>query len=179
MAKEIPPPEEKKAAPEPVAKKGVPLKKLLIIGVPVFLVQLAVLFFVASKYLSGAPSTASAATTEAGSHHDNPEAEGEQAVQHMFVVKDMIVNPAGTNGSRFLLVTIGFESSSAEGVKELERKEIQLRDILNTVLTAKSLDELASVGQREELRTEIQARSGELVKVGSVTNVYFSKFIIQ
>jgi flagellar FliL protein len=97
----------------------------------------------------------------------------------MFVVKDMIVNPAGTNGSRFLLVTIGFESSSAEGVKELERKEIQLRDILNTVLTAKSLDELASVGQREELRTEIQARSGELVKVGSVTNVYFSKFIIQ
>jgi len=41
------------------------------------------------------------------------------------------------------------------------------------------LDELASVERREDLRTEIQTKVGSLVKAGSVTNVYFSKFIIQ
>lgn len=97
----------------------------------------------------------------------------------MFIVKDLIVNPAGTNGTRYLLLTVGIEASTSEGVKELEKKEIQVRDALNTVLTTKGLDELASVERREDLRTEIQTKVGSLVKAGSVTNVYFSKFIIQ
>ena len=97
----------------------------------------------------------------------------------MFVVKDLIVNPAGTNGTRFLLITVGFETSTPEGAKEMERKEIQVRDALNSVLTTKGLDELANIAEREQLRGEILAKASEIVKSGSVSNVYFSKFIIQ
>ena len=54
-----------------------------------------------------------------------------------------------------------------------------MRDILNTVLTSKGLDELVDVHQREALRTEIAEKINALLKNGSLSSVYFSKFIIQ
>ena len=95
------------------------------------------------------------------------------------MVKDLIVNPAGTNGTRFLLTTVGFEVTTPETQKELEAKEVQVRDILNTVLTGKGLDELVDVSQRETLRAEIAEKINALLKNGTLSSVYFSKFIIQ
>ena len=103
----------------------------------------------------------------------------EDPAQRIFVVKDLIVNPAGTNGTRFLLTTIGFEVSSPQAKIELEAKEVQLRDVLNTILTSKGMDDLVDVQKREILRREISAQVGELVRQGNLANVYFSKFIIQ
>lgn len=181
MAKEPTHEEEKSAQPEQ-PKKALPIKKLVMIGIPVFLVQIIVLFFVATKFVGGGQSghggAASAAQAEQGKEGESG-GEGEGAGSHMFIVKDLIVNPAGTNGTRFLLITVGFETSTVEGAKEMERKEIQVRDALNSVLTSKTLDDLANVQQREELRGELLAKASELVKSGTVSNVYFSKFIIQ
>lgn len=181
MAKETPSTEQKPAVAAPPSKP-ISIKKLLIVGVPVFLVQLGILFFVATKFVSGpssgTPQGQAGASAPAESGTAAKGEEGAEAGARMFIVKDLIVNPAGTNGTRYLLLTIGIEASTSEGVKELEKKEMQVRDALNTVLTTKGLDELASVERREDLRTEIQTRVGGLVKAG-VTNVYFSKFIIQ
>lgn len=185
MATDVPAKEQAQAA---VAEsKGLPLKKLLIIGIPVFLVQLVVLFFLATKFFGPSSQTQHPATSgsEREAESKEPSNEGgregakEGAEQSIFVVKDLIVNPAGTNGSRFLLLTVGFETSTPEGAKELEKREIQVRDALNTILTAKALDELSGNDRREALRGEIQAKVGELLKGGAITNVYFSKFIIQ
>ena len=182
MAKE-PNPKEEESAPVPTPAKALPLKKIIMIGVPVFLVQVVVLFFVATKFVGGGSASShpsQPAAEQAADGEKGGEKEGaEGAASHMFIVKDLIVNPAGTNGTRFLLLTVGFETSTVEGEKELERKEIQVRDALNSVLTSRTLDELASVAQREQLRGDILAKASELVKTGSVTNVYFSKFIIQ
>jgi flagellar FliL protein len=184
MAKESPMEQSAQAGPAVKAeKKPLISKKLILFGVPVFLVQLIVVYFVVGKFV--APSANSAkegGKTEESKEHAKAgegEAGGEPAVQNIFVVKDMIVNPAGTNGTRFLLTTVGFEISNAEGKKELENKEVQVRDALNTVLTSKALDELIDVSLREELRVEISQKVGDLVKSGNLTNVYFSKFIIQ
>lgn len=184
MATEAPKQDQQQASAQ-AAKGGIPMKKLLIIGVPVFLVQLAVLFFLATKFLgpsSGAaaskePETKTESKGESKGGGGKEGAEGEAS--SMYVVKDLIVNPAGTNGTRFLLLTVAFETSTPESEKELEKREIQVRDMLNSVLTSKGLDELANVERREELRGEIQAKVGEILKSGAITNVYFSKFIIQ
>ncbi|HTX99584.1 MAG TPA: flagellar basal body-associated FliL family protein [Bacteroidota bacterium] len=185
MAKEPNPTEKPKEQPAE-AKKPLPLKKLIMIGVPVFLVQIVVLFFVATKFVGGGTSGANGAGNAAQGKESSKEAEasdekegGEGAGSHMYVVKDLIVNPAGTNGTRFLLITVGFETSTVEAAKEMERKEIQVRDALNSVLTTKGLDELANVAQREQLRGEILGKASEIIKSGTVSNVYFSKFIIQ
>ncbi len=185
MAKEPTPTEQSSSQPAE-AKKALPLKKLIMIGVPVFLVQIVVLFFVATKFVGGGSAShtgqpGAESTKEAAKEAESGDEKegGEGAGSHMFVVKDLIVNPAGTNGTRFLLITVGFETSTVEGAKEMERKEIQVRDALNSVLTTKGLDELANIAQREQLRGEILAKATELVKSGTVSNVYFSKFIIQ
>jgi flagellar FliL protein len=94
-------------------------------------------------------------------------------------VKDLIVNPAGTNGTRFLLTTVGFEVTTPEGLKELETKDVMVRDALNTILTSKDLATLVNVEGREALRKEIEEKVGSLLRTGTLTNVYFSKFIIQ
>jgi flagellar protein FliL len=161
------------------AKKegGLPVRKLLMFGVPVFVVQLVVVYFVMTRFASPAPAgeTGQAASEVKGSH----EAASESGEQNIYVVKDVIVNPAGTNGTRFLLTTIGFEVTTGEGKRELENKDVQVRDMLNSILTSKDLSALVNAEGREPLRQEISQKVGELIRKGSLTNVYFSKFIIQ
>jgi len=176
MAKEQDSPEAKgkEQGGAPVVKQPLNIKKLLIIGVPVFLVQLAAIYFLMVKFIApgGAPTADSGKAADAKESAEHP-------AQSIFVIKDIIVNPAGTNGTRFLLTTIGLEVTTPEAEKDLEKKEVQVRDVLNSVLTSKGLDELVNVEQREALRAEIFQKVGELVKPGSLANVYFSKFIIQ
>jgi flagellar FliL protein len=168
---------EKEETPEakPASAQPAPKQKLLIYGGAVFVLQLVVIYFVVAKFIMPAsPHQESEKVNEATEKEKT-----ETVEQHIFVIKDLIINPAGTNGTRFLLTTIGFEVSTAEAAKELETREIQLRDILNTILTSKGLDDLANAQQREELRTEIAAKARELVRNTELKNVYFSKFIIQ
>ncbi len=169
-------------APPPVAPapSGLPLKKLIIIGVPVFVVQFVLVYFLVAKFLVSAPPAGTEAVEKTEATEEESKEHGEAAQeQQLYVIKDIIINPAGTNGTRFLLMTIGFEVSNAEAKAEIERKEFQVRDILNTILSAKGLAELSTPDRREELRVEIQTKVGELVKSGKMKNVYFSKFIIQ
>ncbi len=174
MNKEIPAPTaapQSQNAPAP----GIPLKKLIAIGIPVFIAQFVAIYFIAGKMM-GNPSSSAAplATAKAAEQHSAaPEAD------QLYVVKDLIVNPAGTNGTRFLLTTIGFEVTTAEARQELETKDVQLRDVLNSILTSKALPELVNVDQRPKLRDEIMEKVSALVKTGTMKNVYFSKFIIQ
>ena len=177
MAKEAPAPDPKQPAGTPAApqeKAGMPMKKILMIGVPVILIQLVVVYFLIVKFF--APSPADAVV--------EPAAGGEQAhaetdVPQIVVIKDVIINPAGTNGSHLLVTSIGLEVPTAESKAELEQKEVQTRDILVTVLTGKRMDELTTPEQKEALRKEIQQKIDEILKTAKLRKVYFSKFIIQ
>lgn len=176
MAKETQPPEQSKTppvAPAPAPAGATPMK-LAAIGIPVFLVQLAVVYFLVVKFVAPSAGAAPAEPAKAAETKESAD-----AAKSIFVVKDVIVNPAGTNGTRFLLTTVGFEINSAEREKDLEKKEVQVRDVLNTVLTGKGLDELVRPDQREALRKEIFQKVAEMLPAGTLTNVYFSKFIIQ
>jgi flagellar protein FliL len=165
----------------PEKEGGVPMKKLIMIGVPLFLVQVVAIYFIVTKVL--APAPAAAGTTSAPVEHvegkHGGEGGSEEHAENIYIVKDLIVNPAGTNGTRFLLTTVGFGVTTVEAKTELEEKDTQVRDALNTILTSKDLVALSSIADRETLRTEITRKVAELVKRGTLTNVYFSKFIIQ
>lgn len=164
--------------PQEAPKEQVPfsLRKLVLFGVPVFLVQLVVVYFVTVKFIAPSHATQDMASAGSVEHVESSSLDPEQQI---FLLKEVLVNPAGTNGTRFLLTSIGFEVSSLEAKLELEKKEVQVRDMMNTVLTSKSLAELIDYQKREDIRSEIMQRVGELVKSGALKKVYFSKFIIQ
>lgn len=173
-------------------KSGGMMKKLLIFGVPAFLVQLVVIYFLTAKFV--VPMTLQSqigkiskletkpqdgekgATSDESSDEDDTE---EPKVQQVYVVKDLIINPAGTNGQRYLLTTIAFNVSSEAALKELEGKELLVRDMLNSILTSKTMDQLIDVSQRETLREEIQKKAREILNRGKVKGVYFSKYVVQ
>jgi flagellar FliL protein len=177
MAKEFSPqnqPAAQNAAPAPAPSPSFFSKKTLMIGIPVFIVQLAVVYFLMAKFIAAPPHA------DAVAQKTEEEAQkGEAVTQNIFLIKDVIINPAGTNGTRFLLTTVGIEVSTPEAQQELEKKEVQVRDLLNSILTSKGLNDLVSIDQREVLRGEISKKVGELLKSGKLRNVYFSKFIIQ
>jgi flagellar basal body-associated protein FliL len=192
MAKEAVPSDSKGKPDQPAATAAAPAKggfslKTILIASAVFLVQIAVLYFLVVKFMAPARAGGHETTadkTEAGDAKNGEgkkggkgEAETDEAL--IFVVKDLIVNPAGTNGTRFLLTTIGIEVGSAESMKELEKKEVMVRDAFTNILTAKSLPELTDATRRENIRTEIFDKIGGMLKSGKPKNIYFSKFIIQ
>lgn len=175
--------ENPEAAPATADKGGMSIKKLIMFGVPVFLIQLVLVYFLITQVIAPAPSShdEAAAAAPASGHGEKEEGgQGEAGAEtKIYVVKDVIVNPAGTNGTRFLLTTVGFEVTTLEAEKELEAKDVQVRDALNSVLTTKTLGVLSLPENRDSLRLEITQRVGKLIRSGSLTNVYFSKFIIQ
>ena len=177
MAKDFMPPDAKaqQAAPVPVLppQPGMGLKKILMIGIPVILVQIVIIYFLVTKYFAPGSAQASAATAT-----EEKSGEGEQTTQ-IVVVKDIIVNPAGTNGNRLLVTTIGLEVPTIDAKTELEQKEVQTRDVLVTILTGKTLEDLTSPEQRDALREEIGRKVNKLLRSSKLKNVYISKFIIQ
>ena len=179
MAKDTatPDPKAAQAAPAPAAKEGFTMKKILMFGVPIILVQVVLIYFIITKFM--APSVAQGGQPTAAAEHDDKKGEGGEQTTQIVVIKDVIVNPAGTNGSRLLVTTVGFEVPTAEAKTELEQKEVQTRDVLVTILTGKRLEELTAPEQRETLREEISQRVSKLLRNGKLKNVYISKFIIQ
>jgi flagellar FliL protein len=180
MAEETPVTEQAKPATR--EKKPGKIKKILVFGVPAFLVQVVLIYFLTAKFV--VPMTMHRV------EYDPPDAEGQKHApassesssskeQYIYVVKDLIINPAGTNGQRYLLSTIAFNLSSEDAMKSLERKEMAVRDMLNSVLTSKTMDQLIDVTKRENLRQEIAAKATEMVEKGKLQSVYFSKYIVQ
>jgi flagellar protein FliL len=177
MAKEPIPADQKPEASASTASQkatSFSMKKMLMFGVPIFLVQVVVIYFLVTKFIF--PSGA----TQAAEKKAEPEVEKkEELVREVYVVGDLIVNPAGTNGTRFLLTTVGVEVDSPQTKTELEKKDIQVRDALISILTSKGLDQLGRIDQRDLLRSEIAQKIGDLLTSGKPKNVYFGKFIIQ
>ncbi len=166
--------QEATAPAPPPAAKSFPVKKVLVFGIPVFLVQVILLYFLATKFIFPPGTTQAAEESPARAAEKT-----EEPVRQVYVVSDLIVNPAGTNGTRFLLTTIGIEVDSQQARMELEKKDIQVRDALISILTSKGLDQLVRVEQREALRGEIASKIGEILRSGKPKSVYFGKFIIQ
>ena len=188
MAKTSASPEQSApASAEAATAQKLPIKKLIIFGVPLLIVQLVIVYFLITKFLAPSPQASSGTeaqrtgekSAEGKEGHDSAK-EGEEGSEgRIYVVKDLIVNPAGTNGTRFLLTTVGFEVTTAEALKELENKDVMVRDALNTILTSKDLATIVNIEGRESIRKEIEAKIGGILRGGALTNVYFSKFIIQ
>jgi flagellar FliL protein len=152
------------------------VKKLVLLGIPLFLLQLGLAYVVMVKFVVPTAAVEASAPEADSTHGEHADGDREQQLFHL---KEVLVNPAGTNGTRFLLTSIGFEVSSLQAKQELERKEVQLRDIMNSILTRKTLPELIDYQKREEMRSEIMQEVSGLLKSGIIKKVYFSKFIVQ
>lgn len=108
--------------------------------------------------------------------HGGEEAAPEETV---YTVKDIIVNPAATGGSRFLSVSVSFDLGSADQVAEFKTKEPVIRDALITILASKTVGQLTDPREKEIIRVQIRKRVMQLMATEELAGVYFTDFVLQ
>lgn len=162
--------------------------KVFIIGLPLFIVQLVVIYFITANFLlSRWSSQAETVSEESATEevHGEKKAKkkakkGEEAEgKFFFSVEDIIINPAGTNGQRLMLASVGFAVATEEEKKALEEKQVLLKDIVISTLSSKTLQELNQVGYKDSLKVQLMNTITERMSELEVSDIYFSKYIIQ
>jgi len=98
---------------------------------------------------------------------------------HIFEVGDVIVNPAGTGGTRFLSASVGFEVENQETMDLFKSRQPQIKDALITILGSKNIEQLTDMKQKEIARLQIKKRVAQLLETDELVAVYFTDFVIQ
>jgi len=168
----------------PETKKDGINMKVILFGLPIFIVQLIVVYFVTANILlnkvqgTAAPSD-STAVDQGEKAGENAEQKGKpSAGNFLYSVDDMIVNPAGTNGDQLLLTSIAFDLASPEAEKIIKEKEIVVKDMIISVLSSKTIVQLNNTLYKDTLRAEISKKLQTNLPQIKVNKVYFSKYII-
>ncbi|MFZ1290318.1 MAG: flagellar basal body-associated FliL family protein [Melioribacteraceae bacterium] len=181
---------KKEAKSEKPAKKGFNFK-IILIGLPLFIVQLVLVYFITANFLvKSAPASSEKHEGENVEHSESDEAEESEDSEHsgegeegksatqIFSIEDLIINPAGTSGQRLLLLSVGFGVANEEKATLLKDNEIVIKDMILNSMSQKSLSELSRVELKDSLKIEIANQVNKLLPKANIKNVYFSKYVL-
>lgn len=105
--------------------------------------------------------------------------EGEAPAKNVHTLDNLVLNPAGSNGTRFLLLTIALEVKNETVLEDMKVRDAELRDAVLAALGGKSVEQLAEMSARDALKSELRDVAAKLFKPGAVKRVYFPQFVIQ
>jgi flagellar FliL protein len=92
---------------------------------------------------------------------------------------DLIVNPAYSGGKRYLMLSVGIESEKSSTLEELSTKEIVVRDTILKVVGQYTVEELADINLRTEIKGQIRGAINSIVTEGEVSRVYLTRWVLQ
>lgn len=113
-----------------------------------------------------------------GGGHGGKEGEGE-AASTVHLIDNVILNPAGSGGQRFLMVAAAVDAKDSKVVESMKARDAETRDVLLRVLGSKTVEQLADMRYREQLKQELMDSLGVMFKKGSIRRIYFPQFVIQ
>ncbi|HEX6925018.1 MAG TPA: flagellar basal body-associated FliL family protein [Longimicrobiaceae bacterium] len=125
---------------------------------------------------AGAP-VAEARTSGEGEHG---ESDGHGAVgAATYLVDNLVLNPAGSNGTRFLMATVAFDLEQAEAAAQMGARDAQVRDALLSVLGHKTVEQLTDITARDSLKSELKDAVSGFFPEGTIRAIYLPQFVIQ
>ena len=151
------------------------MKSLIVIGL-VMVVMAAAAFFTVKMVVL--PKFGPAASTADGSASEESET-AEQGEGEVYLIEDLLINPSGTEGTRYLSTSLGLEVGSPEAVEALKERDLQVRDLLISILSSRTVSQLTDHAEREKMRLEIQARLDKMLKGNQLLAVYFVDYVMQ
>jgi len=170
--------EEEAKKEEKKEKKGLNLK-VIFIGLPLFIVQLVLVYFITvTFFVKSAPDTSNNKSDSDTANVEETEDIEDHSGQKIFKVEDLIINPAGTSGQRLLLLSVGFGVASDQENKLLEENEVIIKDMIINIVSQKSLGTLSKVELKDSLKVELAQNINRTYPKVKVKNVYFSKYLI-
>ena len=150
--------------------------KVILIGLPLYIVQLVAVYFVVVNFIVK-PQNPQDGTELV--NQDNMEFQ-DSVVTGKFIYKteDLIVNPAD-GGMRLLLISLGLDVPKEEMVTALQEKTPIINDIIISTLRKWKLKDLLRVGARDKIRKELMDEFKIQLGDVKITKIYFNKFIVQ
>lgn len=101
----------------------------------------------------------------------------EAAVTHS--IENLVLNPAGSGGTRFLMVTATFEVRDGAVEQQMKDHDAEVRDHILAMLGKKTVEELSDITLRESMKKEVLASVASLFPKDGIRKVFFAQFVIQ
>ncbi len=92
---------------------------------------------------------------------------------------EIIINPADTNGQRYLLVQFSVELDDMDDQELFEEHRSEVRNNIIKYLSGKTVSELQGIQDKEDLRVELIQLINSTMDSRSVRNLYYSKYVMQ
>lgn len=97
----------------------------------------------------------------------------------ILTIPDLVVNPAGSHGTRYLSASIGIEVPDEEAKHHVEGRAPAVRDALIGILSAETVEQLSAPEERTYLRKTIMRELNRLLRPVKIRNVYFIDYVLQ
>ena len=166
--------EQEEVLDEVEIDEGAPAKKS---GLPKIIILLVVLAALGGggyyAYITYFQNQAPAAVEGAGETVEEP------TLGIMFPLDPFVVNLAGSQGKRFLKVTVSLELSAPEVHAEIKENLQKITDSILVLLSSKNFEDVYSVQGKFKLKDEITTRVNRFLVLGHIREAYFTEFIIQ
>lgn len=105
--------------------------------------------------------------------------EDEAIIGPLYPLKTMIVNLADRSGKRYLRVTMELELSDDKMVESMDKRLPQIRDTILMILPTKTFEDISTTPGKIRVRNEMMDKINSLFVNGSITNIYFTEFVVQ
>jgi flagellar FliL protein len=112
-------------------------------------------------------------------HRDEKKAAKEDAAKVLYVLENLVLNPAQSGGTRFLMVTAAFEIKDAPSEEMVKQRDAEMRDALLSLLGRKTVEELTDMSRRDTIKREVMNTIAPIFPAGTVKKVFFPQFVIQ
>lgn len=181
MAEDTSPGTEKSEA-APAAKTGIGRLMPLIGGIVGGLALGGVLgFTLLGPKLShkAAPATVAPDSAKAARKEGGTEAKKGDAPPPIYQIDNLVLNPAGSGGSHFLLMSVALQLKDAGSLETLKGRDAELRDAILRLFSRKTSDQIADITARDQFSVELMAVLDKMFGPGTVAKIYFPQFVIQ
>ena len=97
----------------------------------------------------------------------------------IFSLDAFIVNIGDGDRDRYLKLKADLELTKGTVAEEIEQRLPQIRDLVISLLTSKSFDDIRSIEGKDLLREEMLRRINALLVTGKARSIFFTEFVVQ
>jgi flagellar basal body-associated protein FliL len=104
---------------------------------------------------------------------------GDAGKSVVFRIDNIVVNPAGSAGQRFVMAAVAFDLDDERALSILREHEMQVRDAVISTLEAQTLESLTRPGARDSLKDLLAGTVRPMLGRDRRVRVYLPQFVIQ
>jgi len=126
-----------------------------------------------------AAATAPAAPAESGGEAKGDGKGSADKVKSTVQITKMLVNVAGTMGTRYLMTSITLVGNTPDFTTKINDNMDQLKDLANSTLSSKTISDLEKPGARNVIRAELMTVFNNALGQPLVQEIYITEMAIQ